>query len=132
MSAVEDAISRVPLFAQLSKRDRKSLAASLRERTFSAGTVITEVGEEGVGFFIIDSGTANVSVGGKPRRTLKPGDHFGEIALIDGGARTAQVSAETDLHCYGLTTWEFRPFVRANPDVAWALLESLAARLRED
>jgi len=131
MTVVEDAINRVPLFERLSKRDRKGLAASMRERTFAAGTVITEVGQDGIAFFIIDSGTASVVAGGKPRRTLKTGDYFGEIALIDGGGRTAEVTAETDLHCYGLTAWEFRPFVQANPDVAWALLQSLAQKVRE-
>jgi CRP/FNR family cyclic AMP-dependent transcriptional regulator len=132
MSPIEDAISRVPLFAKLSARDRKGLAASMKERTFPAGTVITDVGQNGVGFFIIDSGTASVVVDGdKPIRTLTAGDHFGEIALIDGGPRTARITADTDLRCYGLTSWEFRPFVQVHPDVAWALLETLAQRLRD-
>lgn len=132
MSEVEDAISRVPLFAKLSARDRKKLAASMKERTFPAGAVVTEVGQSGVGFFIIDSGTATVALGGKPSRTLTAGDHFGEIALIDGGPRTAQVVADTELRCYGMTTWEFRPFVQVHPDVAWALLETLVQRLRDN
>ena len=131
MTEVEDAISRVQLFGGLSKRDLKSLAASMEERTFPAGTVITEVGKGGIGFFVIASGTASVVAGGRPRRSLGPGDHFGEIALFDGGARTAQVTAETDLRCYGLTAWEFRPFVMEHPEVAWALLETLARRVRE-
>jgi CRP/FNR family transcriptional regulator, cyclic AMP receptor protein len=131
MAAVEDAINRVPLFGGLSKHDRKSLAASLKERTFPAGTVITDVGQSGFGFFVIDSGTATVVVGGKSPRTLKAGDHFGEIALIDSGPRTATVTADTDLHCYGMTVWDFRPFVQAHPDVAWALLQTFAKMLRD-
>ncbi|MGO9341673.1 MAG: cyclic nucleotide-binding domain-containing protein [Acidimicrobiales bacterium] len=131
MAGVEDAIGRVPLFVNLSKRDLKSLAASMKERTFPAGTVITEAGENGIGFFIIDSGTASVIVAGKPVGTLGTGDHFGEIALIDHGPRTATVTAESDLRCYGLTAWDFRPFVQSHPDVAWALLETLAQLLRD-
>ena len=131
MTGVEDTISGVPLFAGLSKRDRKGLAASMKERTFPAGTVVTEAGQMGLGFFIIDSGTATVLVSGKPSRTLRAGDHFGEIALIDSGPRTATVTADTDLRCYGMTVWEFRPFVQAHPDVAWALLQTLAQLLRE-
>lgn len=131
MTGVEDAIARVPMFSGLSKKDRQSLASSLRERTFSAGTVITDVGKEGIGFFIIDAGTATVLAGGEERRSLKAGDYFGEIALLDEGTRTAKVTAETDLKCYGLTAWEFRPFVQNHPDVAWALLQSLAKRVRE-
>ena len=118
------------LFTGLSKRDRKSLAASLSERTFPAGTVITEVGQSGLGFFVIESGTATVVVSGKPPHTLKAGDHFGEIALIDSGPRTATITADTDLHCYGMTVWDFRPFVQAHPDVAWALLQTLAEMVR--
>jgi CRP-like cAMP-binding protein len=131
MAGVEDAIGRVPLFVKLSKRDLKSLAASMKERTFTEGTVITEAGESGFGFFIIDSGTASVIVGGARVRTLGAGDHFGEIALIDQGPRTATVTAETDLRCFGMTAWDFRPFVQTHPDVAWALLETLAQRLRD-
>ena len=93
--------------------------------------MITEVGKDGIGFFIISDGTASVVAGGQSRRTLKAGDYFGEIALIDQGTRTAQITADTDLHCFGLVAWDFRPFVQARPDVAWALLESLAARVRE-
>src|ERR1700729_4278514 len=105
MTGVEDAISRVPLFANLSKRDRKELASSMKERTFPAATVITKIGVEGVGFFIIDSGTATVSINGKEVRKLSAGDHFGEIALIDQGTRTAEVVADTELRCFGLAAW---------------------------
>jgi len=121
----------VPLFANLSKRDLKGLATSMKERSFPAGTVITEIGQDGIGFFIIDNGTATVVVGDKPVRTLQSGDHFGEIALIDQGPRTARVTADTELRCFGLAAWEFRPFVRDHPDVAWALLETLAGRVRD-
>lgn len=131
MSAVEDVLSRVPLFSNLSGKDRKALAASFRERTFSAGKVVTEAGQEGVGFFVINAGQAEVSVSGRHRRDLGPGDYFGEIALIDGGTRTARVTATTDLECFGLTTWEFRPFVQSHPEVAWALLQSMAQRVRD-
>ena len=103
----------------------------MKERTFPAGTVITEVGQSGLGFFIIDSGTASVVVGGKPGRTLGAGDYFGEIALIDQGPRTAKITADCELRCYGMTAWEFRPFVQSHPDVAWALLETLAQRVRD-
>lgn len=121
----------MPLFANLSKRDLKGLATSMKERSFPAGTVITEIGQDGIGFFIIDNGTATVVVGDKPVRTLQSGDHFGEIALIDQGPRTARVTADTELRCFGLAAWEFRPFVRDHPDVAWALLETLAGRVRD-
>jgi CRP/FNR family transcriptional regulator, cyclic AMP receptor protein len=131
MTGVEDTIAKVPMFAQMPAKERKHLAASFKERTFPAGTVISEAGQEGVGFFIIDSGTASVTVDGKLRRTLRSGDFFGEMALIEDWIRTATVTADSDLRCYGLTAWEFRPMVQTHPDVAWALLVTMARRVRE-
>ena len=61
---------------------------------------------------------------------LGPGDYFGKIALIDDGARSATVTATTDLVCYGLTLWDFRPLVQQNGAISRKLLESLAERLR--
>jgi CRP/FNR family transcriptional regulator, cyclic AMP receptor protein len=104
----------------------------MHERRFTAGTVITQVGQDGVAFFIIGSGTALVEAPGREPATLAAGDHFGEVALIDEGPRTARITAQTDLQCYGLTAWEFRPFVQDHPDVAWALLQTLVKRWRAD
>jgi len=87
-------------------------------------------GSGGAAFFIIDSGEATVSSKGVQLATLGPGDYFGEIALIDGGPRSATVTAATDLVCYGLTFWEFRPLVEKNSAIAWKLLQALAKRLR--
>jgi len=131
MTGVEDAIAKVPMFAHLPGKERKHLAASFKERVFPAGTVISEAGEAGVGFFIIDSGSASVVVGGKLRRTLASGDFFGEMALIEDWVRTATVTADSELRCYGLTAWDFRPMVESHPDVAWALLVTMARRIRE-
>ena len=131
MALSTDVLRRVPLFADLPARDLKQLAAAMRERTFPAGTDVTSEGESGVGFFVITDGRATVTVDGEARRTLGEGDYFGEMALIDGGRRSAKITADTDLRCYGMTAWHFRPFLKDHPDVVWALLETLVARLRE-
>jgi CRP/FNR family transcriptional regulator, cyclic AMP receptor protein len=123
-------LQRVPLFEHFDKGDLERLARSFKERTFDAGSTVAGEGKTGAGFFVIESGEATVSVRGDERRTLGPGDYFGEIALIDDGARSATVTAVSDLHCYGLTSWEFRPLVVSNASIAWKLLETMAQRLR--
>jgi CRP-like cAMP-binding protein len=86
-------------------------------------------GEGGVGFFIVVDGSASVSVGDAVVNSLGPGDWFGEMALLgEGGKRTATVTATSDLRCLGMTVWEFRPFLAANPDAAWQILATMATR----
>jgi len=131
MSAPVELLQRVPLFQGLSDRGLRSLAASFTERSFSAGQELTAEGQGGAGFFVIESGEARVSVEGEERRMLGPGDYFGEIALIDGGLRTATVTATSDGRSYGLTSWQFRPLVEENASIAWPLLEAMARRTRE-
>ena len=125
-----EVLERVPLFANLNHRDIERIARLFKERRFSAGETITKEGAGGAAFFVIDAGEATVSVRGKPIATLKAGEYFGEIALIDEGARSATITASTDLVCYGLTFWEFRPLVQTNATIAWNLLQTLAKRLR--
>jgi CRP/FNR family transcriptional regulator, cyclic AMP receptor protein len=130
MSAPIDALRKVPLFAELDDEDLGRLANQMKERRFTEGNPMTSEGTGGAGFFVITDGNATVSVGGEARSTLGPGDYFGEIALIDDGTRSATITAATDVTAYGLTSWEFKPFVEDHPQVAWALLKTLAERLR--
>lgn len=129
---VEEAIKNAPLFSQLSKKDIKQLTAVMTPRSYRAGEVIIEKGKQGLGFFIIATGTAKVAVGGDQVRELKAGDHFGEVALIDEGTRMAEVKAESDVETYVLASWQFRPFIQDHPDVAWALMQSLVQRIVRD
>jgi CRP-like cAMP-binding protein len=125
-------LEQIPLFEGLSHDDLKRIARSFKERRFSAGDTVATEGAGGVGFFVIAEGTANVDVHGEQRGQLGPGDYFGEIALIDDQARrTATITAASDLTCYGLTAWEFRPLVENNAEIAWKLLQVMARRLRE-
>jgi CRP/FNR family transcriptional regulator, cyclic AMP receptor protein len=115
----------------LSKRDLTRLANNAHDRTFPAGTVITEQEETGVTFGVVVDGQASVSVHGKRARTLGPGDYFGEMALIDHSFRSATITADTDLRCLMFTAWVFRPFAMEHPETAWALLEMMVQRVRE-
>ena len=131
MSAPTELLHKVPLFEHLSPKDLKSLSSEFTERRFSEGQELTSEGSGGAGFFVLESGSATVSVDGVERRTLGGGDYFGEIALIDGGLRTATVTATSDGVAYGLTRWQFKPLVESNAEIAWPLLEAMARRTRE-
>ena len=130
MPAPPELIQQVPLFSDLDKKELQGLLSSMKERIFDEGDTIASEGQTGIGFFVIDEGEVSVSVQGKERATMKHGDYFGEVALIDDGARTATVTAATPLRCFGLTPWEFRPLVEGHADIAWKLLQTLAKRLR--
>ena len=125
-----DLLKRVPLFADLADRELEGIARTMRERTFQAGETIAAEASGGVGFFVIDDGEAVVTVGGEEVGRLGRGDYFGEIALIAETDRTATVKAQSELRCYGLTSWEFRPLVEGNASIAWKLLEAMAQKLR--
>jgi CRP-like cAMP-binding protein len=130
MTAPTELLKEVPLFQSLTRHQLEALARSFRDRTFPAGSEVTTEGQSGVGFFVIESGSATVSVGGDERRTLGAGDYFGELALIDEQPRSATIVADSDLRCWGLTSWEFRPLVEQNASIAWSMLQTLAQRLR--
>ena len=133
MTTTKESISRlaqVPLFADCSNRDLQTIARVVREIPHKAGTVIAREGEPGVGLFVILSGTADVSIGGKKKTTLGAGDFFGEIALLDGGPRTATVTAKTDVQLLGLTEWVFRGLMVEHPSIALKTLQQMAGRLR--
>jgi CRP/FNR family cyclic AMP-dependent transcriptional regulator len=125
-----EAVKRVPLFAELSRRELEQIARLFKERRFAAGETVAQEGSGGAAFYLIDAGEATVTVGGSERSRLKPGDYFGEISLIDEGARSATITAATDLVCYGLTFWDFRPLVQENAAISWKLLQFMVKRLR--
>jgi CRP-like cAMP-binding protein len=125
-----DVLKKVPLFAGLDDRELGQISASLKERRFGAGDTVTEEGAGGAGFFIVEDGEADVSVDGAPRGQIGPGDYFGEIALLTGSDRTATITARSDMVCWGMTPWDFRPLVESNSAIAWKLLTAMADKLK--
>src|SRR4051794_18144569 len=119
------------LFAEADDRFLEQLAGEFMERTYAPGETIAAEGETGRTFVMIERGEVTVSVRGQEVGRLGPGDGFGEMALIDKSARSATVTADTEVHGYQLPVWSFRPFLESHPEMVWALLEGLAARVRE-
>jgi CRP-like cAMP-binding protein len=124
-----DFLRGVALFSEVSDKDLRAIAASLRRRAFAPGEHIVSEGEGGVGFFFVESGGVAVTKSGVRVATLGTGDYFGEIALLAGGDRTATVAAESDVVCWGMPAWNFRPLVREQPSVTVKLLEGMARQL---
>lgn len=119
-------LKRVPIFSDLDGKELERIASSMKQRIFNAGDTVTAEGKTGVGFFVIEDGEATVTVGGEERRRLGPGDYFGEVALLNESPRTATITADTELRCYGLTSWEFRPLVETHGSIAWKLLQTMS------
>ena len=121
-----DLLKRVPIFEGLDNRELERIAGSMKPRTFRAGDTVTTEGQGGVGFFVIEDGEARVTIHGDERRRLGPGDYFGEVALLTDRPRTATITAESDLRCYGMTSWDFKPLVETHGSIAWKLLQAMA------
>jgi CRP-like cAMP-binding protein len=124
-------LQRVPLFADLSKQEVQQIALLFKERRFAEGETVVKEGSGGAAFFVIESGEAAVFLGGKKHATLKADDYFGEIALIDEGPRMATITATSELVCYGVTFWDFRPLVESNGVIGWKLLQRMTKMYRE-
>jgi CRP/FNR family transcriptional regulator, cyclic AMP receptor protein len=128
---ITELLSRVPLFSGCSQREIAAIARAAKEVHRREGSVLARTGEPGVGFFLIVDGKANVVVNGRKRGTLGPGDFFGEISLLDGGPRSADVVAATDVDMLGLTAWVFRGVLEQYPSIAQKMLVTMAGRLRD-
>jgi CRP-like cAMP-binding protein len=130
---VADELARVPLFSDLNDRQRKKLAKLFRERTVPLGTsLVTEGKMSGISFFVVADGEATVTVGGKEAARLRPGEHFGELALITESERSATVTAQTKMRSLEIPFWDFRDFAHNNPGVMWKLLQHVVAILSSD
>ena len=118
----------VPFFSSMSEQDLAAVAQQTDEISVAAGTVLAREGDLGEGFFVIESGTAEVSRGGAPVAKLGPGDFFGEIALIREERRTATVTATSPMVLIVMTGSSFRSLDRSRPEVRETVSKALAER----
>ncbi len=130
-ATIADAFAATDLFASLDQRTIKRLATAAKKIEHAAGREITTQGEGAVGFHLILSGSATVTVNGEETGRIGPGDYFGEISLIDGKPRTATIVTDTDMTTAAITAWQFRPMLDEVPDLARALLLVMCERVRK-
>ncbi len=131
MAQKQELLERVPLFAGVSAAGIEELGGIADEIDVRAGTVLTHEGYREGFFFVIVSGTVRIERGGVTINTLGPGEFLGEIALLDGGPRTATATAETDCHLLSMTYQMFHELLDNAPEIRAAILESVGQRLRE-
>jgi len=124
-------LSAATLFDGLDSEAMDRIAAVAVEVDFPAEHVIARLGEIGTGFFVIASGGARVVRDGGTIATLGPGDFFGELSVLDGRPRIAQVIADGPTTCLALASWDFEALLLDEPKITLALLRGLAGRLRD-
>jgi CRP/FNR family transcriptional regulator, cyclic AMP receptor protein len=124
-------LKQAKLFQGLPESELRSLEKQMKIVKHPAGHEIVVKGENGVGFMIILDGEVTVAtVQGKARK-LGPGDSFGEMALLDHEGRSANIKADTDVSLATIPEWNFKPFLKEHPEVAYRLLQLLSQRIRQ-
>jgi CRP-like cAMP-binding protein len=120
----------IQLFEGLGKKELEAILGVSKEVHHAAGHHIVREGASGAGFHLILDGKASVSSGDRTLASLGPGEAFGEVSLIDGGPRSATVTADTDVTTLSLASWEFMPLLEKHASIATKLLVVLCRRLR--
>jgi len=127
-----NALSRVPLFAHLSRRELGFIGREGDEVDVPAGRTLTRQDRAGDTFYVLLEGSAEVKVDGKRRRLLNAGDFFGEISMLDRGLATATVTTLTDAHLFVMSHAQFRDAIKASDQLMLKVLRAMGERLRAD
>lgn len=127
---VTQRLAGIPLFSGLKPKHLNLIAQQSKIVEFGPGSEICKEGESGVGLHVIAEGEVSVSVGGEAVRQMGPGSFFGEIALLDGGPRSATVVAADEVVTVAIPFWNFKNLLNEYPEIAVVMLEETARRLR--
>src|ERR1700730_4019534 len=125
-----ESLRQVPLFAGLDRKELQMLSKLVKEQRYNAGATIVKSGAGGHGLYIIKEGNIEVIRDGQRVASMGPGEVFGEISVLDGGPRTADVRAETDTVSLPLASWEVKPLLMENASISYKMLLALVKRLR--
>ncbi len=124
-------LARVPLFASLSKHHLRHVADLAELKRYKHGAQIVRAGAEGNAFFVILDGSAEVITPAGHRHTLKAGDYFGELALLDGAPRAATVQASSSLATAKISRTAFQRLLKEEPAIGVGLAQGLVAIIRD-
>jgi len=129
-NAIVEMLQKTPLWSGLGEKELKVIARSFKELKYESGDVIVRKGETGVGFYLIVDGTVEVRADGRVLSKLGPGQFFGEMALLDGQPRSADVVATEPSRCLAMSSWSFNGIVSEHPKIALKMLQEFVRRLR--
>ena len=124
-------VRHAKLFDGLPESEVRSVEKQIKTVNHPAGHEIVVRGEGGVGFMVIIDGTVTVNTVTGHARKLGPGDSFGEMALLDHEGRSATATADTDVTLATIPEWNFKPFLKEHPEVAYRLMQTLSRRVRQ-
>ncbi len=127
-----DLLSNVPLFSPLSKHELEFVATRTDEVDVPVGKVLTTQGVPGDTFYVLLDGEAEVDIDSKFRRTLKTGDFFGEISMLDRGLGTATITTTKASRLLVMSHAQFRDAIKANDALLIKVLAAMGERLRAD
>ena len=124
-------VKQAKLFKGLPESELRVIEKQMKTVKHPAGHEIVVRGDNGVGFMVILDGTVTVNTIQGKKRKLGPGDSFGEIALLDQEGRSASIKADTDVTLGTIPEWNFKPFLKEHPEVAYRLLQGLSQLVRQ-
>jgi CRP-like cAMP-binding protein len=127
---VLESLAQQPVFAKCTKKELEAVSRIGTSIVVEPGYVLTREGRRGYEFFVITSGSAGCTIDGERVGTMTAGDFFGEIALLDGGTRSATVVAETAMEVIVIDSREFAGMLGDAPGAARTIMQQLAARVR--
>jgi len=136
LSEEAQSLSRVPLFKRLEPPELEKLAEEIDQVNFKNGEVIFNEHDRGDSLYVVESGSVRIWVIDEDVKEvtlaeLKPGDFFGEMAVLDRGERSSSASAIGDTHLHRLSSDDFQQFLIEHPDAAIDVICEIAARMRQ-
>jgi uncharacterized membrane protein len=129
-------LARVPLFKRLEAHELEHLAEEIDQVNYNAGETIFNEHDRGDALYILEEGTVRIWVYDEDVKEvtlaeLKPGDFFGELAVLDRGERSSSATAITDIHLHRLSSDDFQKFLIEHPDTSIDVICEIAQRMRQ-